>query len=257
MIYLIILVLIILLIISSTFIDGFKTIPLLINEDDNNIVKDITHNNIIPKKLFQTYHIPKKIPDYINYLRNRYAGDYSYSLYDDDQGLEFLKEYYTQEVIDKYSKLTGAHKADLLRYCLLYIKGGVYMDIKTILTRPLKEIIINNNNNKHKLITANSINKGTIYQGFLASTIRNPIFLDLIQKILKTDLMNVKQDYIIFTRQFYESIKKFKNKQDILLYNEVCVKDITKKLDRYGQYCVLKNNKGEVILEVRDPTYPW
>jgi mannosyltransferase OCH1-like enzyme len=236
----------------STIIKTFKNIPILINEE-----KFSNNENIIPKKLFQTYHLPKKIPKHIIDLRNMYASDYSYSLYDDDQGLDFLKEYYTDQVVDKYSKLTGAHKADLLRYCLLYIEGGVYMDIKTILTRPLSEIIINNNNNEHKLITAKSINKGTIYQGFLASTPRNPIFLDLIQKILKTDLIEIKHDYIIFTQQFFHSIKKFKDKQDILLYNEVCVKDITKKMDRYGSYCVLKNDNGEVVLEVRDPTYPW
>ena len=50
---------------------------------------NITLIENIPKKITQTYHTLDKVPERINELRNKYASEYSYSLYDDEKGLEF------------------------------------------------------------------------------------------------------------------------------------------------------------------------
>ena len=220
----------------------------------NNI---ILYENI-PKKITQTYHTPSKVPEHINELRNKYASEYSYSLYDDNQGLEFLKKYYNDQVIAKYNELSGAHKADLLRYCIIYIEGGIYMDIKTMLTRPLHEIIDHSvTNNRHKLITVKSANAGTIYQGFFASTKNNPLLLKVIQKVLDTSLEESNNNYQIFTTQFYETIQEFKDQQDIILFTERCNNSSSNIRDRYGLHCVVINDNEDKMFDTRDPTYPW
>ena len=48
-------------------------------------------------------------------------------------------------LVDVFKQLNGPHKADLFRYCYLYINGGLYLDIKIELIKPLSEIFKNPN----------------------------------------------------------------------------------------------------------------
>jgi len=233
-------------------------IILLYTNTSEKYSNDIVLVENIPKKITQTYHTPGKVPERINELRNKYASEYSYSLYDDEKGLEFLKKHFNDRVIAKYNELSGPHKADLLRYCIIYIEGGVYMDIKTILTRPLHEIINHSvTNNRHKLITVKSANPGTIYQGFFASTKNNPLLLKVIQKVLDTSLEESNNYYHIFTKQFYDIVEEFKDQQDIILFTEKCNNSSSNTLDRYGIHCTVINDNEDRMFDTRDPTYPW
>lgn len=68
--------------------------------------------------------------------------EYEYNMFDDDESLKFIKENFKKEVADAYENvIPGAYKADLWRYCVLYIHGGVYLDIKNKVMKPLREII--------------------------------------------------------------------------------------------------------------------
>ena len=43
----------------------------------------------------------------------------------------FIKSHFSKRVLYAYDKLIpGAFKADLWRYCIIYINGGIYIDIK-------------------------------------------------------------------------------------------------------------------------------
>lgn len=69
---------------------------------------------------------------------------YEYILLNDKDAENFLKEYYTNEIIEIYNKINpiyGAAKADFLRYLLIYAKGGVYLDLKSTITKPLDETL--------------------------------------------------------------------------------------------------------------------
>lgn len=69
---------------------------------------------------------------------------WSYRLYDEAAMLEFIREHYASAVLDQFLRidpLYGAARADLFRYLLLYRVGGVYLDIKSSLTRPLDSVI--------------------------------------------------------------------------------------------------------------------
>jgi hypothetical protein len=214
--------------------------------------KTNTNSYKFPKIIFQTYHSISKIPKYIYDNKKEFASGYKVEIYDDTTGLEFLKKYFTQPVIDKFKELTGAHKADLLRYCLLYIYGGVYLDIKTILTKNLDSFLNFDNLTSHRLYTvkASTLFYQAIYQGFIATTANNPIFINLINLIIHTPKPVTKIVYHIFTIQMYDLIKSdFINN---ILFTEKCIIGN----DRYGLYCVVNKNNDK-LFNVRDPKYPY
>ena len=55
---------------------------------------------------------------------------YEYVFYDDEECRDFIKEHFHENVLLAYDALIpGAFKADLFRYCELYINGGWWFDI--------------------------------------------------------------------------------------------------------------------------------
>ncbi|MFT8344944.1 glycosyltransferase family 32 protein [Gluconobacter oxydans] len=53
-----------------------------------------------------------------------------YILWDNDKISQFLKENFDAPVYETYKNITAfAYKADLARYCILYVMGGMYIDL--------------------------------------------------------------------------------------------------------------------------------
>jgi len=53
---------------------------------------------------------------------------FEYYLFDDNDCREFIKEHFDTEVLDAYNNLIPcAYKANLLRYRVLYIHGGIWI----------------------------------------------------------------------------------------------------------------------------------
>mgnify|MGYP002652111451 FL=1 len=68
--------------------------------------------------------------------------DYSYQLFDDNEVRIFLEQEFPPKYLKAYDRLTiGAAKADFFRYAILYKKGGVYLDVDSGMTKPLKYLI--------------------------------------------------------------------------------------------------------------------
>lgn len=92
-----------------------------------------THPITIPKNIFQTWNtltIPPKMQQSVNKLKFDHP-EFAYYLYDDAMCRAFIKTHFDKKVVDAFDTLRpGAYKADLWRYCILYIKGGIYLDIK-------------------------------------------------------------------------------------------------------------------------------
>jgi len=88
---------------------------------------------LIPLKLFQTWHtlsLPPGMKHNILKLQQQNP-EFEYHLFDDTMCRSFIQEHFTEEVVYSFDKLKpGAYKADLWRYCVLYIHGGIYLDIK-------------------------------------------------------------------------------------------------------------------------------
>jgi mannosyltransferase OCH1-like enzyme len=98
----------------------------------------------IPKKIFQTYktnQVSSGMYDAVNTWIDKNP-DWEYHFFDKDDRRNFIKENFPKKVLDAYDTLLpGAYKADLWRYCVLYIHGGVYVDIKAQLLVSLNDVI--------------------------------------------------------------------------------------------------------------------
>jgi len=232
-----------------------------------------TYPNIIPKYLFQTYIDSKRVPQKVFDNIKKFASDYNYYFFDDHQAEQFLKEFYIPIVLQKFKELHGAHKADLLRYCLLYIFGGVYLDIKTILVKPLSSIFDHKSNNNYCFYSALSMIPSTIYQGILAVTPMNDIMKDNIICTLNTSLKQTKDNYNVFTGYMYESLSLrnsipiinhgenlLKNNEKIKIFKEICCNhqscpSLVK--DRYGLNCRIIDEEGNIMFYTRFADFPW
>jgi mannosyltransferase OCH1-like enzyme len=99
----------------------------------------------IPKIIYQTWKTKQlhancvKIRDNIQKLNP----NYQIILYDDVDIDNFIKNNFNNFIYNCYAQLNvGASKADFWRYCILYINGGVYLDIDSDIIRPLDELIV-------------------------------------------------------------------------------------------------------------------
>ena len=222
----------------------------------------------IPKVLVQTYHKKNLIPKKVYENVKKFAPNYKHKIYNDKECINFIKNNFNENIVNLFKKLKGAHKADLFRYCYLYINGGVYLDIKTELIKPLDKIFVGN-----YTYSVISTVRNSIFQGILASPPKNPIFLRLIYFMLNLINTGRPYHYLIFTKDFWSKIKedclddpklgfnKNLNNEgyNYFLYEEKCS---TKKnkcydgLDRWGLCCFIKD-KSKKIIKNRYSDYPW
>ena len=105
--------------------------------------------NQIPKIIHQTYptkNINSDIQNNINNLK-KLNPDYEYILYDDNDIIDFIKNNYSQHILNTYNSINpeyGPARADYFRYLLMYKKGGIYLDIKSSCDRPFDSVINKN-----------------------------------------------------------------------------------------------------------------
>jgi mannosyltransferase OCH1-like enzyme len=92
-------------------------------------------DSIIPLCIYQTWHttnLPPKMQQAVNTIK-AHNPEFQHFLYDDNMCREFIKNNFPEDVLRAYDFLIpGAYKADLWRYCILYKKGGIYLDIRYV-----------------------------------------------------------------------------------------------------------------------------
>jgi hypothetical protein len=232
----------------------------------------------IPYRLMMTYknleYIPQKVYDNLK----QYAPEYTLDLYDDAAALAFFDAYFHPIVREAFLRTKkGAHKADLLRYCLMYIHGGVYMDVKTVLIRPLRDLVHHPSRTDVTLylivdyedpLQISMSKYPGIYNGILASIPRNPFFLQLIYNFVETKivwyyLIFVRQCYMLLEDELVEPVALGKTLQGknnrIYLFKQHCTRDANMcpdGLDRYFQCCYIYD-QNERAFKVRYSDFPW
>lgn len=90
----------------------------------------------IPLTIYQTWYSKTNLPNLIqaySQMIQMQNPEFEYCLFDDTDCQNFISAYFDTSVVQAFHKLVpGAYKADLFRYCVLYINGGIYLDIKYI-----------------------------------------------------------------------------------------------------------------------------
>jgi mannosyltransferase OCH1-like enzyme len=95
--------------------------------------KKTEYNSVIPLKIYQTWHskeLPEKMKLAVDRMKLRHPR-FEHFLFDDDDCRNFIADNFDGNVLNAFDNIIpGAYKADLWRYCVLYINGGIYLDIK-------------------------------------------------------------------------------------------------------------------------------
>jgi mannosyltransferase OCH1-like enzyme len=141
--------------------NNYENISLGSSESNSKIIEIYTNIFLEPDNYDNEQNIPKRIIQ--TYKNTSYKSilhynavqtfielnpEYEYYFFDDYDCREFIKNNFNTDVLRSYDSLyPGAFKADLFRYCYIYINGGCYFDNKYILRIPLRELIKINYNN--------------------------------------------------------------------------------------------------------------
>jgi Glycosyltransferase sugar-binding region containing DXD motif len=100
---------------------------------------------LIPRLIHQTWFevvSPEKYPNMSRLIESFRKSGWEYEFYDDDRAAKFLSAHFPSAVREAYDSLIpGAFKADLFRYCVLLIRGGLYADMDILLESNLDESI--------------------------------------------------------------------------------------------------------------------
>lgn len=224
--------------------------------------------SLVPRLLWQTTHIDAgAIPD----LLGSHAEGYERTVFRDDECAAFIAEHFPR-ARSAWERLTGAHKADLWRYCVLYVHGGVYLDIKTVVHQPLDRIFPTRAD-KPTWYAVACDSKKCLYNGVLASPPRNPIFLTLIDHIVETAPPRRYLDYVNhFKRAVEDAYGRVRGagvfeaadsrlvvRQERCAMTE-CSKMRKKRQDRHNLCCNLYDraiDPRRPIITIRDSDYPW
>ena len=147
----IIIILSIILCIILYKIYNFRYLNFYENFDDNNlslllenpnenieVIKINTDNNTnnidkIPFNIFTCWHtkdMPPKMKENINKIKDENP-EFNFYCFDNNECRDIIKKYFIKDVVNAYDALIPeAYKSDLWRYCILYLYGGIYQDIK-------------------------------------------------------------------------------------------------------------------------------
>lgn len=203
------------------------------------------YNSIIPLNLYTCWHtkdLPPLMKANYDYLVESNP-KIKFHLYDEDDSRNFIRDNFEEDVLNAYNSLIPcSYKSDLWRFCVLYINGGIYMDIKYRCVNNFKFIAL------------------TEEEHFVRDYNVNNVYTALIVTLPKNEIMR---------KCIYQIVENVKNKyygNDVLdptgpgLLSKFFTKDKINNMDMYhgislienklNEYYVVKNNR--IILKIYD-----
>jgi mannosyltransferase OCH1-like enzyme len=183
---------------------------------NNNYETFDNEGELISYNVFLTWHtkdIPYHMKKNIEQIKNDNP-EFNVQLYDDNDNIKFLEENFEIDVVEAYKELVpNSYKSDLFRFAVLYIYGGIYLDVKMypINNFKLKELV------KSEHYVEDNFYDGHpgIYTAVMVIKKGNPLMLDIVNQIV----INVKnRDYsqrvlgITGPKLYYE---KYQEKKDV------------------------------------------
>ena len=156
------------------------------------ITSKVQKETKIPYTLVQTFrdtHVHKAILQNIIGILHKNQGC-SYKLIDDSLGVDLIKNNFGPEVFSAFNKLkAGAAKGDFIRYCSLYIYGGIYLDLDAYIVTDLSEFL----NNEFVFFHDNIYN---IIQWCFMTVPKNIILLNIINEMVRRILRNEQNIFV-------------------------------------------------------------
>lgn len=146
------------------------------------------YNISIPKNIICTWRekdLSQSLLNYSTSVMKEMNPEYTFTIFDDNECRDFISNNFDSSILKAYDDIIpAAFKADLWRYCYLYINGGVYLDIKTVCAKPLNYILHNK-----EILLIRDINSDWIYNGIIGVPSKHPLIkiaLDESVKMIQT-----------------------------------------------------------------------
>ena len=181
-----------------------------------------TYNSIIPLNLYtccETKELPPKIKKNLDFLAESNP-KIKLHLYDDSECRQFIDDNFIEDVVKIYDSFTSwSNKSTLWKYCILYINGGISMDLKYTCVNCFKFIALT-----EKEYFLKDMKNNNISTDLMVSKSRNQYIMGMINQLLKNAKTNNGINDIVLNQ-----ISINNNNDDIKLYsnNDSCyiVKD--------------------------------
>lgn len=113
--------------------------------------------------------------------------EYKYMLYGDKECRDLLLQHFGPRYAAAFDVLRpGAFRSDMWRYAVLYLYGGVYMDLDMVPLVPLRDFLSDDD----RLVTVAEVpnffvNDCGVYQAFIACEPRHPALLQALEMCLQ------------------------------------------------------------------------
>jgi mannosyltransferase OCH1-like enzyme len=223
----------------------------------------------IPNTVYFTYYDLNVIPEYVHKNINKYCEGFNIQIYDDKMCQDFIEKYFGHQALKIFNNFKkGAFKADFWRYCILYIHGGLYFDIKTNFQVPIKDIF--DLTKPDTWYTVIGHDKKSIYNGIIVTPPGNPIIFESIKYIYKNPN---PFSYSLYIKKLFNNITKMCNKPlsigdnlqtnnwNCILQQEDCLNcdktGIVGKCDKYSLQCKIRDKNNQVNFKTRYTDFPW
>lgn len=151
---------------------------------NNLIVKGLDFINYVPKKIYTTWHTEKLPANMQKNLEKLKSDNVNFEVlfYNAAQSLAFIKKHFDDSVVNAYLTLIPeSFKSDLWRYCVLYVNGGVYVDIKF---RCINDFTFEKFIKLRDNVWVKDLGTKDVVTGILCCYPKNPILKKCIEKIV-------------------------------------------------------------------------
>ena len=163
----------------------------LLYQTNLTLYKDMSiyKKQLIPKNIIQTYYSYEPSNEYHANAYKTFVErnpEYEMFFYLDKDDRELIKNNFPLKVLNAYDALVPkAFRADLFRYCALYILGGCYVDHKIVARRPFRSVI----NDNDEILVTHDVGavyglKTTLFNGFMCSKIGDSRIKKLIYDVV-------------------------------------------------------------------------
>jgi mannosyltransferase OCH1-like enzyme len=142
---------------------------------------------MIPKHLYTCWHtdLPPLMKQNHEWMKQQNP-DIQFHLYNEKMCEDFIKTHFNKKILHAYQSLIPcSYKSDLWRYCILYIRGGIYLDIKYRCANGFKLSSFT------KKTFVKDRPDGCVYTALIVVPPKNKIMLHCINQIV----FNVKYNY--------------------------------------------------------------
>ena len=164
--------------------------------ENNNILENLPTQKI-PRVIYQTFE-DYDVPDGMYKSIKSWTDlnpEYEHYFFNEEDRITFIEKNFDNRILLTYLRLLpGAFRADLWRCCVLYVKGGVYVDSDMVCLKNLNELI--SETDTFIITRDDPMSIKFLANGFIASTPNHPFLKKQIDNIVD-NVENLRMRYYL------------------------------------------------------------